>query len=1720
MSTTLKRYVHNDTNGTKWEIKFFGSAGSEDTTIRDLSNPFFTLTYEGDRVKRSRLEVHVIKKSASDVASYSDVDDYLTHAILYKDDSPYWYGNVYFEAAEIQEGDYPYTEVYTFKDPLLDGLVSLSQAATYKSFIDLIVLANDETLEITTYPAWSNTDVTGDFFNEVFIDAWTFRDIGSSEQDESDDEQVSWEFLLTQLLQAVDGYLIQSDYRWRIFQHDTFPARVTYQGYEYAADGAQQNGGAVGSAGARYTIGDTTRLLPSSSSYKERPYEQAAYLYNHRSLESGIRYPGEGLVLDPGQTDLKTTPYYGVVETIDSFYFKASVTAEPYGDYSPKIQAEPQITVEGYNSTTDTSVYWTGFAWSTTATKVTLAKIPGVPQNEFGATKHTFEGDIEIKTEPINVLQLGDQIRVTIQPLLVSANEVTTIYSDIEFTVISEDEDAQNSTVIAMSLSTSSLGNSFRLPTSLIGYGPKGISRGALRIYDSVNNQYIRIGEQWNRIGVTESREYSAMVLRSVLDRIRFSRKILRANIYGTYSPERLLSNTYDSKVYSFERGRLTGVQGVWSIFMSEVRGTLASIDLDDAENVDFVQDARGIIPGVTASRNYKASAGIKANRIPQDIVVLRAAFGADGVGATVTTVNGDPLPDGSVAYSTTAGDTLPYFYTALELYDNVNVFKSATDDWSAATASTNLLFSSQARLGAIDSGLLQMDMTSQPVSSQEFAIEKALVDQEYTGYFKCEVFIPSENGTTQGVKIVAGTESDSTLTVGEWITLELLNRDPEKVEIKGTDVYGAVSYIPTFEDKIYIRNVSFIGNVFEFTAGVVECFDPQTFDWVADQHILIAKSIDSGTIVNFGFVTSVSGSGDPTAVENDDYNLDGLYQIIGRWEKTIVSISGDILTTGTLNAALVSITGLDTEGSQVIRSNSEPTQRPDTTNLQGGDIWIDTDDNDRIYTWNPYPFEVWVETLTAISGSNIVTGTIDASQVTVTNIDADNINTGTLDASQVTITNFSAGNEVIRSSTEPTTRGDSSALQDGDVWIDTDDGNRPYVYAGYPTEAFQQALTVISGNNITTGTIDASVVTVSNLDANDISGSTVTIRSDTEPTTRDGGGALQEGDIWIDTYNGDKPYSYDGADFVAAYTQIDGGNITTGTITANKITVDNLNAIKANTGNLTVDGSLTVTGSNGKLIGSSYEFTNVGGNIAGWRITTGLLSSAENGTARIELNKTDSRVQIKNTSDEPIVAMGFLEGLPKNAGGGNWEAGTYGFWAKSGDKIEIDGDVEYEDGDFIIQSDGAVKSQNYSAGSLGFIISGAGNAEFNEVTVRGAIIAGASSELDGQYIDDGTILATKIDTDDLFAEEITIGTKTGSDGFIQSTGFTDGSVGFRLNADGTAFFNSIEISGAVRTQAVQLYATDFSLDNDFANFNTLMLVKTHDGETNALEVTLDTGNVERYIRLPTANGRTTFQSGKDYTISFKYYLADSQTATEILVGTDNTGDLRFVADTKDAWTTASFNILQPTGSQLRFYSSDGYGTTYNSASLEYFYIKDVVISDLPRVDGGYIIANTITADKIAAGTITANEIEANTITADLLDIQGLSAVATDTGALTVTGDLTLDSSSEIKITNAISLKSITSPSTGAGFLGATGIIYLDSQGVIINGVGTGSGYGVKTSESGLVQVASASGVALGFFDGGGATKQTVTGSRGGNAALASLLDALEAYGLITDSST
>lgn len=108
---------------------------------------------------------------------------------------------------------------------------------------------------------------------------------------------------------------------------------------------------------------------------------------------------------------------------------------------------------------------------------------------------------------------------------------------------------------------------------------------------------------------------------------------------------------------------------------------------------------------------------------------------------------------------------------------------------------------------------------------------------------------------------------------------------------------------------------------------------------------------------------------------------------------------------------------------------------------------------------------------------------------------------------------------------------------------------------------------------------------------------------------------------------------------------------------------------------------------------------TSVSGYIGGWIIGTDLLKSADTGV-RIELNKGDNRISVFDALNEKVV-MGYLEGLPKNDGTGNWGVGDYGFWARSGDKLSIDGDGEYTSGDWIIQNDASYLVHNYNGDTI-----------------------------------------------------------------------------------------------------------------------------------------------------------------------------------------------------------------------------------------------------------------------------------------------------------------------------------------------------------------------------------------------------------------------------------
>ncbi|MFA6619388.1 MAG: hypothetical protein WCT23_10015, partial [Candidatus Neomarinimicrobiota bacterium] len=174
----------------------------------------------------------------------------------------------------------------------------------------------------------------------------------------------------------------------------------------------------------------------------------------------------------------------------------------------------------------------------------------------------------------------------------------------------------------------------------------------------------------------------------------------------------------------------------------------------------------------------------------------------------------------------------------------------------------------------------------------------------------------------------------------------------------------------------------------------------------------------------------------------------------------------------------------------------------------------------------------------------------------------------------------------------------------------------------------------------------------------------------------------------------------------------------------------------------VTHDGALVA--SNATITGAITANTltaNTSGTIAGWDIQSTVLRSVASASAsRIELDKGKNRISIFDATNEKVV-MGYLNGLPKNDGNGNWGANDYGFWARSGDKLSIDGNGEYINGDWIIQHDASYLVNDASDNTIIRLGTGTGT----DIGEKGLFI----------YNTSGTTLA-KLVSDKIFIGEAT----------------------------------------------------------------------------------------------------------------------------------------------------------------------------------------------------------------------------------------------------------------------------------------------------------------------------------------------------------------------------
>ena len=254
-----------------------------------------------------------------------------------------------------------------------------------------------------------------------------------------------------------------------------------------------------------------------------------------------------------------------------------------------------------------------------------------------------------------------------------------------------------------------------------------------------------------------------------------------------------------------------------------------------------------------------------------------------------------------------------------------------------------------------------------------------------------------------------------------------------------------------------------------------------------------------------------------------------------------------------------------------------------------------------------------------------------------------------------------------------------------------------------------------------------------------------------------------------------------------------------------------------------------------------------VSGDVGSWILDVGLLKSAASGK-RIELDQANLRISIFEATENEKVVMGYLAGLARRDGGGNWGVGDYGFWAAQGDQLVIDGDAEYVSGDWLIQNDASYLVRNaggYDVLRLGtdtgdkglFIYDGTVSQTILAKLITDEIYVGTVNNylqytVAGGLVIEGYIILTNqissTDIDDVNAyttdqdkqklSTLNVDTPSGAGLFMDAThlGYYDTSV-WKTYMDNTGNFYLGGTSGSLRWNGTTLtIAGDVSLAGDF----------------------------------------------------------------------------------------------------------------------------------------------------------------------------------------------------------------------------------------------------------------------------------------------------------------
>ena len=946
-------------------------------------------------IQSGRLDFNLLVQGATENDLLTDIfesSEGQYQMALYRDDSLLWKGYVLNDLLEISQADYPFEATIRAKDfTRLEQFNFPLSSIRRKINVTIGDLLGDLGLDlgIKSYTNWTHEEISGDFLGNIYLDERQLRDfgeIGEGAEFDEDDRPLTNKQCLELILKSFGLIIRQSGGVFRIFHLSALTDTTTTE-YSYDSTGAYTGSQTVNLV--KSIDKDSRFILPSSQTNFNAGLKRASATLVHNTSQTEIKFD-RNIVLTEGVKEQEEKTQFFNSNGKQTIRFKTSVSAEDVN--SPTLFRNPISPIKIFiDGTTDYYLRADG-TWTTDDTTINL-ELTSYERVRLTQTDtyYKFNKSFEIESETIPVSADGT---LTVQLDIATHSTDTfpaTSYSTPEFEIISE-EDAENSVNIAYELvSDGNFSKSYDHGTIAFGDGPTPYSPSAL-YYGTADGE--RTDGGWSFVGSADKKGVQRLLLEEIMNMQSGATRNLRAELYGNFDAHDLIS--YESNQYMFLGGSLNG-NNVWSADFLQLNFNAPTVTFQELADAKKGGGFTGASSGTVESFWSLIKQSQFFNTVFFSNYIGELSQQIDS-GSTITSFNADLSAQMRVGEDFVIIDKeneRPYYVNVIEDPDTgaeaYNTGEDVTVHVEEQYINTDLPIGSPVILSG---GLLESYFTIDPskllisVQSRDEINYFGKVNENFSGQQTRTTFQVVNDGISASNPVV--------LKDNQEVRLRREDGESQILTVNGNQTYNSSPFTITF-DSFETEFLGFGASVPQFAKYkcYIEPFNQgssvASIDIKADSNEASITSLtsitDANGLTSSTNITQRANLTDATVVLKTDFNGNvGAFQMNANADGSTISINADQITVAGQTTFLSALQDNLTfpEGSVVIRSATAPTQRPDGEALEDGDIWIETDEGDRPYSWNG---SSWTRQFTQIDGGDITTGTIDADRVFAQNI-------------------------------------------------------------------------------------------------------------------------------------------------------------------------------------------------------------------------------------------------------------------------------------------------------------------------------------------------------------------------------------------------------------------------------------------------------------------------------------------------------------------------------------------------------------------------------------------------------------------------------------------------------------------------------------------------------------------------------------------------------------